>query len=136
MSDNLTILVADDEPDILDVMAKKIGQEGFSIIKAQDGLKAWEEIQENNPDIILLDINMPGLNGFEVLQKVRANPNKEKWQPVIMVSARRELDDIKQGYELEADHYITKPCQISDILKAIRLMVNLIPQRKPKSELD
>ncbi len=126
----ISVLIADDEEDVLNIMVRKISEQGYAVSQANNGLTAWEKIQTDNPDVIVLDINMPGISGFEVLKKLRDNPPSSKWQPVIMVSARRELEDIKQGYSLEADHYITKPCKISDILKAIQLMHNLSSQRK------
>lgn len=122
--------MADDEEDILGIMAKKIAAEGYEVVTAKDGREAWEKIEAEDPDVVLLDINMPELDGFQVLKKLRENPPSTKWQPVIIISARRELDDLKKGYSLEADHYITKPCQVSDILKAIKLMLNLKSQRK------
>ncbi|MCA9408063.1 MAG: response regulator [Candidatus Omnitrophica bacterium] len=127
---NIKILMADDEEDILGIMAKKIAAEGYEVVTAKDGREAWEKIEAEDPDVVLLDINMPELDGFQVLKKLRENPPSTKWQPVIIISARRELDDLKKGYSLEADHYITKPCQVSDILKAIKLMLNLKSQRK------
>ena len=126
--------MADDEPYILEIMAKKVKQAGYEVITASDGEDALYSIKSENPDIILLDLNMPKMDGFTVLKKIRENPAGKKWQPVIIVSARTELDDMKQGFSLEADHYITKPCNIADILKAIKLMTNLIPQRKSPEE--
>ncbi len=128
------ILVADDEEDTLFVMAKKIEQEGYEVFKAVDGLEAWNSIKENDPDVIVLDLNMPNMNGFEVLQKLREEPPTKKWQPVIIVSARTELEDMHKVFNLEADHYITKPCSISDILKSLKMMINLIPQHKSDGE--
>ncbi|MFA5261018.1 MAG: response regulator [Candidatus Omnitrophota bacterium] len=124
------ILIADDEPEVLRVMEKRIKAEGYQVVKAKDGLEAWTKICSENPDVVLLDLIMPGLDGFEVLEKLRARPAAKKWQPVIIVSARGELEDMKKGFSLEADHYITKPCQMEDVLKAIALMLNLLPQRK------
>lgn len=131
---SLKILIADDEPDILQITDKKISQKGYDVITAADGEEAWQKIQDESPDIVILDLNMPKKNGFEVLQELRKNPPEEKWQPVIIVSARTELDDVKKGLSLEAEHYITKPCSIDDILKAIRLMAALLPQHKSPSE--
>ena len=93
-------------------------------------------ITTESPDIIILDLNMPKMNGFEVLKRLREEPPEEKWQPVIIVSARGELEDIKQGLTLEAEHYLVKPCSIEDIVKAIRLMASLIPQHKSPSEIE
>ena len=101
---NLKILVADDETEILEIMAKKIAAKGYDVIAAADGEEAWQKIQSESPDIIVLDLNMPKRNGFEVLRELREHPPEEKWQPVIIVSARGELEDIKEGLSLEAEH--------------------------------
>jgi len=71
-----------------------------------------------------------------VLKELRENPPSDKWQPVIICSGQSELDDMQKGFELEADHYITKPCSYTDILKAIQLMSSLIPQHKTQEELE
>lgn len=133
---SLKILVADDEPEVLEIMAKKIAHHGFDVVSALDGLEAWEKIQSESPDIILLDLNMPKMNGFEVLKALRDHPSPDKWQPVIIVSARGELEDIQTGLSMEAEHYIVKPCSVDNILKAIRLVAKLIPHHKSLSETD
>ena len=132
----IKILMAEDEPDVLAVMGRSIARHGYDVITASNGEEAWEKIKSESPDVILLDINMPVKNGFEVLKLVRENPSEDKWQPVIIISARSELNDIQKSYNLEADHYITKPCQMEDVLKSIRLMVSLIPQHKKPSEME
>ena len=134
MSQPIKILMADDEEDILSVMSKKIAKEGYLVVTARDGLEAWNKIKSEAPDIILLDLTMPKMDGFQVLKNLRETPPSEKWQPVIIVSARRELEDMQKGFNMEADHYISKPCTVADILKAVQLMVRLIPQRKSHSE--
>jgi DNA-binding response OmpR family regulator len=126
----LKVLMADDEEDILRIMANKVKAAGYEVVTAPDGQEALNKIIKEDPDIILLDLNMPLKDGFQVLKEIRENPPSQKWMPVIIVSARRELQDLHKGYTLEADHYMTKPCKIEDILKAIQLMVRLIPQRK------
>jgi DNA-binding response OmpR family regulator len=131
----LKILMADDEPDVLAIMAKKIAEQGFDVITAPDGLEAWEKIQSKSPDVILLDLNMPRMNGFEVLKALRDHPSQDKWQPVIIISTRGELEDVQKGLSMEAEHYLVKPCSVETILKAIRLVAKLIPQHKFQSEL-
>lgn len=126
------ILIADDEQDVLEVMAKKIAAAGYEVVAAADGQVAWEKIVTENPDVVLLDLTMPGLHGFEILEKLRRNPPFEKWCPVIIVSAHNELSDIQKGFQLEAEHYLTKPCSVQEILKAIDLVLNLKEQRKDK----
>ena len=130
----LKILIADDERDILEIMAKKILEAGYQVTTAQDGEEALAKIKSEDPDVILLDLNMPKLDGFGVLKRIRESPPSPKWQPVIIISARTDLDDMKKGFSLEADHYIPKPCNITDVLKGIKLMINLIPQRKLSEE--
>jgi len=128
--------MADDEPEVLEIMAKKITQHGFDVIPALDGLQAWEKIQTESPDVVLLDLNMPKMNGFEVLKALRDHPSSDKWQPVIIISTRGELEDIQKGLSMEAEHYLVKPCSVDNILKAIQLVVKLIPQHKSPSELE
>ena len=132
----LKILIADDKPEILEIMAKRVTQERFDVISALDGQEAWEKIQSESPDIVLLDLNMPKMNGFEVLKALRDHPSSEKWQPVIIISTRGELEDIQKGLSLEAEHYLVKPCSVDNILKAIQLVAKLIPQHKSPSELE
>lgn len=132
---NLKVLVADDEKEVLALMVKKIALAGYEVISAVNGREAWEKIVSGSPDIILLDLTMPEMDGFEVLKKLRETPPSSKWQPVIIVSALNEMENMKKGYSLEADHYIVKPCSIESIISAIKIMVSLIPQRKSAQEL-
>ena len=134
--EEIKVLVADDEKDVLEIMAKRVAREGFAVVTAADGQEAWDKIVAESPDVILLDLTMPKMDGFEVLKKLRENPPSSKWQPVIIVSARRELEDMQKGLSMEADHYITKPCNMNDIIKGIKLMISLIPQRKSKKEIE
>ena len=125
----IKILIADDEEIILEIMARKIASQGYEVITAKDGQEAWSKINSDFPDIIISDLNMPKMDGWAVLSQLRLHPPTKRWQSVIIVSAQSELESFKKGVNLEADHYLTKPCQIEDILKAIRLMLSLIPQR-------
>ncbi|HLF17545.1 MAG TPA: response regulator [Candidatus Omnitrophota bacterium] len=134
--EKIKVLIADDDSDILKIMVKKIGEEGFDVVPAKDGEEAWQKIQSESPDIILLDLNMPRMHGFEVLKQLRENPPSEKWQPVIIVSGEGELGNMHKGFSLEADHYLTKPCSTTIMIKAINLMSALIPQHKTKKEIE
>ncbi len=134
--DSLKVLIADDETEVLTIMARKVREAGYSVTTARDGCEAWDRIQAEDPDIVLLDLIMPKMDGYAVLEKLRQDAVERKWRPVIIVSAQGELDDIHKGFALEADHYITKPCRMEDILKGIRLMARLIPQRKTDKEQE
>jgi DNA-binding response OmpR family regulator len=123
------ILVVDDEKDIVETLKSRLIKEGYEVAAAFDGEEALLKVKEDNPDIILLDLMLPKLNGFEVLKEVRGK-YKDKWRPIIIISARTELESVKKSYNLEADHYLTKPCTMDNILRGIRTMISLIPLRK------
>ena len=125
----IKVLIADDEDAILEIMAKKVAMQGYAVVTARDGQEAWQKIVSEDPDVIILDITMPKMDGWSILHKLRSEPPTKKWQPVIIVSALGEVANIQKGLDLEADHYLTKPCRIEDVLKGIRLMVSLIPMR-------
>jgi CheY-like chemotaxis protein len=127
--ERLKILVVDDEPEVLEITSRKLRESGYDVILAADGIEALSRVQTDDPDIILLDVNMPRRDGFAVLADLRKNPPHGKWRPVIIVSARTEMADFRQGMDLQADHYLAKPCTMADILKAVRTMATLIPHR-------
>lgn len=128
------ILIADDEAVVLEILAKRLRNEGYEVVSASDGEEAWQKIQTDLPDVIVLDLTMPKKDGLEVLKLLRTSPPSKKFQPVIIVSGRKELDDVQKGYDLEADHYLIKPCGAEEIIKAIRLMIALIPRRQPPTQ--
>ena len=130
----MRILIAEDQDEILELMVDGLTAECHEVITAKDGEEAWEKIQKENPDIILLDLMMPKMNGFEVLTKLRNNLSPTKRQPVIIISALNELQHIKKSFSLEADHYITKPWEMEDIIKGIRLMSKLASQKESDSK--
>jgi len=123
------ILIVDDEVDIVEALKKRILREGYEAVVAFDGEEALKKIKEDNPDVVILDLILPKLNGFEVLEEIRKNYN-DKWRPVIILSVKGDLESVKKGYNLEAELYLTKPCAIENILHGIKTMISLIPQRK------
>ena len=123
------ILVVDDEKDVVETLVSRLTREGYEVSSAHDGEEALVQVKEKDPDVILLDLSLPKMNGFEVTREVR-NRFKDKWRPIIIISANNELDAVKQCYDLEADHYLTKPCTMENVLRGIRTMISLIPMRK------
>ena len=123
---SIKILMADDEPEILSIMAKRVTQEGYKVITAADGQEAWDKMIEEDPDVIISDVDMPRMDGRSFLRNLRQQPPGAKWQPVIFVSS---LTDRDAEESCQAEHYIVKPCRIEDILKAIRLVLPMIPQQ-------
>jgi DNA-binding response OmpR family regulator len=123
------ILVVDDEKDIAESIQNILIRGGYEVVVALDGEEALVKVKEDNPDIILLDLILPKLNGYEVLKEIKTK-FKDKWRPVIIVSAKTELESVQKCYGLEADHYLTKPYTAENLLRGIRIMVSLIPLRK------
>ena len=99
------ILIADDEAEIRDVLRLYLEKDGYIVTEAADGMEAMEELRKESPDLVILDIMMPGLDGYRVLRKIRENNNI----PIIMLSAKDTDADKILGLDLGADDYITKP---------------------------
>ena len=111
------ILLVDDEPSILKILSIKLRVSGYQIITALNGNEALKLIKSEKPDLVLLDVIMPGMDGFEVLQKLRVFSKL----PVIIVSARPEYS--KQAINLGANAFISKPFDIDELLKKIEYLL-------------
>ena len=122
------LLVVDDDREIVEMLNKILVREGYDVKVAFDGEEALARVRDFDPDLVLLDLMMPKLNGMEVLKEMRAKHN-ERWRPVIIISAKTELESLKECYELEADHYLTKPCTKEAILAGIKTMISLMSVR-------
>jgi DNA-binding response OmpR family regulator len=118
----------DDDKEIVETLKERLLKEGYEVAVAFDGEEALVKVKENDPDVIILDLMLPKINGFEVLKEIREK-YKDKWRPVIIISAKAELETLKKCYGLEADHYLTKPCTIEAVLQGITTMISLIPLR-------
>ena len=110
------ILIIEDEQNINDILAFKFEKEGYKTISAFDGIKGLEMALSENPDIILLDVMLPGMDGFEVCRRVRDRSNV----PIIMLTAREDEVDKVLGLELGADDYITKPYSARELTARVR----------------
>lgn len=101
----MKVLIVDDDRTLADVIAFTMRREGYEVIKAHDGDSALRRWAQDQPDLILLDINLPGADGFSVCESIRAASEV----PIIMLTVRGEDDDVVRGLELGADDYIAKP---------------------------
>jgi len=104
---DITILLIEDDPFLLSMYSTKFELENFKVVTASDGEKGVELVQDSNPDIILLDILMPKMDGFEVLEKIKANP-KTKDIPVILLTNLNQQEDVERGMELGANDFLIK----------------------------
>lgn len=112
------ILVVDDEKNIRLVVGKSLEKSGFDIVYANDGLEAVEKANESNPDLVLLDLRLPKMNGFLVLEALKSNAATEEI-PIIILSALSEEDDVQKAISLGAEDFLVKPISQSDLLAAV-----------------
>ena len=124
----MKILLADDDLDVLDITAYALRRQGFAVTLATDGSQALQAWQDTEPDVVLLDIRMPKVSGFEVLRAIRLRDET----PVIMVSARSEEEDILRGLDLGADDYVTKPFSPTQLGARIRTVARRGRRDLPK----
>ncbi|MDD5584575.1 MAG: response regulator [Candidatus Omnitrophica bacterium] len=116
------ILIVEDEKDIAELLEAGLKRSGFEIITSPDGRDAIEKVKEGGPSLVILDIQLPYVSGLEVLQWIKINHPAIL---VIMATAKKEVDDIKNGYALKADYYVTKPYEVAEILKGIHVLFSL-----------
>ena len=114
-----TILIVDDEQDIRDLLALKLEREGFSTITAEDGLVAEKLARKKKPDLIILDLMMPGKNGLAVCKELKKDSRTNKI-PILMLTAREGLDEKIVGLELGADDFMTKPFSPKELVLRVR----------------
>jgi two-component system, sensor histidine kinase and response regulator len=127
--DKATILVVDDTPSNLAILSRFLEQEGFEVRLAAEGTTALAMIKKHIPDLVLLDIMMPGLNGFEVCQQLKHDPATRALPIIFMTSLSSTADKIK-GLSLGAQDYITKPFQQMEVLARIRIHLELYTLQK------
>ncbi|HPD57273.1 MAG TPA: response regulator [Smithellaceae bacterium] len=127
------ILIVDDEKDIVDLIAYNLESEGFSVAKAYDGESAIRMIKAKKPDLVILDLMLPGINGIDVCKNLRANPATSDL-PIIMLTAKADEVDKVVGLEIGADDYITKPFSVKELMARIRSILRRVQDRdKTKS---
>src|SRR6266699_5315160 len=114
-----TIVAADDDPQLLRLMMRNLQFEGYEVIPASNGQQALEEIEEQVPDLVLLDVMMPKMDGFTVCQRVR----EFSTVPIIIVTARGQDQDKVRGLDLGADGYLTKPFSVDELLARVRAVL-------------
>jgi DNA-binding response OmpR family regulator len=117
------ILVVDDNLDSTLILRNILESQGFAVRVAHGGPEALSLLAQDVPDVILLDVMMPEMSGFEVLEKIRST-SATSGVPVIMVTAKMQDEDVLTGYQFGADYYITKPCTAKQLLYGIGLVLD------------
>ena len=120
------VLVVDDEPNILMSLEFLMRKSGYEVFIARDGAEALQLVYEQHPDVVVLDIMMPMVDGYEVCQLIKSTPDLQQIR-VIFLSAKSKESDIERGYAAGADLYLTKPFSTKELVKRIQ---ELTPQIK------
>ena len=118
-----TILIVEDEQNIVDILSFNLSREGYQTLEALDGPTGLQLALEQNPDLILLDLMLPGMDGFEVCRRVRESGSST---PILMLTAREEEADKVLGLELGADDYITKPFSVRELLARVKANIRRV----------
>lgn len=118
-----TICVVDDNIDLVKMVTTMLEAKNFNTIGAYSGLELFSKLEGQKPDLIVLDIMMPEMDGFEVLERLKSNPDTSSI-PVILVTALIEESDMHRGHEAGADCYITKPFKINQLIQTINLLLH------------
>jgi DNA-binding response OmpR family regulator len=115
----MKVLLVEDDPDLLDITTYALRRAGFNVLAAVDGQQALHRVETEHPDIVLLDINLPKLNGFEVCHRIRQDHDTA----IIMLTARLDEDDIVRGLQLGADDYVSKPFSAKQLIARMKAVL-------------
>lgn len=122
IAENSTVLIVDDIPENLQLLGNVLLSQGLDVGFAVNGMQALEAVEYNKPDLILLDIMMPGMDGFEVCRRLKANPNTAEI-PIIFLTAKTQTEDIVSAFDMGAVDYVTKPFNPSELV--VRVFTHL-----------
>lgn len=123
-----SVLIVDDEPMARTLLRLMLVRAGFNVAEAEDGFDALDKVRKSRPDVILLDVMMPGMDGFAVCERLR-NDDDTAALPIIMLSAKTDLASINKGLRVGATVYLTKPISPEDLTRHVReALENGIPE--------
>lgn len=129
---NAKVLVVEDEPSLLDTLEYSLQRQGYEVATASDGHKALEIAREQVPDLVLLDVMLPGMDGFEVCRILR----KETSVPILMLTARADEVDKIVGLEVGADDYLTKPFSMRELMARVKALLRRVRMDKEEAAVE
>ena len=124
------LLVVDDEPSIAKIVRKQLEVAGYDVTVAVDGLEGLTKARETMPELIVLDVMLPKMNGTEVCTTLKADP-KTKGIPILMLTAKAQRQDKDIGLQAGADAFLTKPFQLEELLSKIKALLEQAPASNP-----
>ena len=116
------IIVIEDDPLILKLISQTLQREGYEVVTATDGSEGLRKVRETHPHLVVLDISLPGLDGYQVCHHIRSTHETSKL-PVIMVTAMSRPSDQRRGFETGADDYLSKPFVLSELITRIQSLL-------------
>lgn len=116
------ILIIEDEIDILNMVKMRLEASGYEVIAAQDGNTGYSKAKSDNPDLIILDLMLPGIDGYQVCRLLKFD-EKYRHIPIIMLTARSQQEDREWGQKVGADYYLTKPFESKELLDKIKELI-------------
>ncbi len=128
-----TIMVVDDNHDLVEIVRLTLESKGFKVRCGYNGQELLDSLEKQKPDLILLDIMMPGMDGLQVLRRLKGNPATASI-PVILLSAKVHHEDVQQGYDLGTDHYIKKPFDTTQLVTSINRLLGM-PDSPPSQPI-
>ncbi len=124
MAETHRILLVDDEPNIVKIVNRRLVSEGYSVLIAMDGMTALEKARSEKPDLIILDVMLPKLSGYEVCRQLKQDTRYQKI-PIIMLTALAHESDEEFGFEVGTDAYIRKPFRAQQLLEKIKELISI-----------
>jgi two-component system alkaline phosphatase synthesis response regulator PhoP len=126
------ILIVDDDPAIRRLLSHSLELEGYLVATASDGEEALDQLPVADPDVVVLDIMMPRMNGLDVLERIRRDPNTADL-PVILLTAKAAKEDVWEGWQRGVDYYMTKPFDVEELLRFIEYVLSGGDREAPES---
>jgi DNA-binding response OmpR family regulator len=127
-----TVLVVDDEEAIAEAVRARLQSEGYRVLVAGDGPEAIRVCEESNPDLVVLDLMLPGMDGLEVCKAIQ----RDRWVPVLMLTARTEEADKVAGFAVGADDYLTKPFSLRELAVRVRAILRRVERIRGREEAE
>lgn len=122
MDEKYRILIVEDEESLLKLESILLTSKGYDVKGVIDGASALKSVNENPPDLVVLDIMLPGIDGFEVCRQLKANPSTARI-PVVMLTAKKSTQDYNRGLEVGAEAYLTKPFKSAHVIETIASLI-------------